>query len=265
LRHFFYFVRPALFYILLFAAYRQAFLLLYVSRVVEVSNSEQHLAFLYGLRLDLAVTSYILFFPFLLWMFCHERVEILFDKILRIYHAMVIAVIHLVYVSSLVIYNFWDTLINWRAVSYLDNPKEAAASVSSIQVLLVTLLIAGLIWVSVLVFRKFFYRPLRALRVILPRIFLTLIFAALLVLAARGGWQLLPINESVAYYSTARQLNDAAVNTFGTWGIVPGWRPARRILFIHGQPQATEVVDSLFASRPPASPDTGIQVQDTVC
>lgn len=255
MRHFFYFVRPALFYLLLFAAYRQAFLLLYVSREVDILPGELHLAFLYGLRLDLAITAYILFFPFLLWAGYFERVQTIFEKTLRVYHVFAIFLVHLVSFSNLVIYNFWGSLINWRALSYLDNPKEAAASVSFLSVVLLAALIVALVWISVLIFQKFFYRRQPALPRMVPRIFLTVFFAGLLILAARGGWQLLPINESVAYYSSASQLNDAANNSLWHLGHSAKVAASQTNPFhTMDDKQAKGIVDFLYATAAGAAP-----------
>ena len=40
-----------------------------------------------------------------------------------------------------------------------------------------------------------------------------LVSAALLALAIRGGWQLIPVNESSAYFSSRNVLNHVATNT----------------------------------------------------
>ena len=254
MRHFSYFVRPTLFYLLLFAAYRLVFLILYVSPLEGIPHSERHLAFFYGLRLDLAIAAYIQFLPFLTWCLSFERIKPALARILRIYHVVVIVLVHLISVSNLVIYKFWDTLINWRALSYLGNPVEAAASVSFLTLVLLAILLLALIFASIWLFRKWFYLSFETAPRPGPRIFIAVCLAGLLLFSVRGGWQLLPMNESVAYYSSARQLNDAANNSM--WHLGHSLKVATsntnpfRTLEDH---QAQETVDSLFAV---ISPDT---------
>ena len=208
------FLRPFLFFLLVFAFYRVAFLVLYPGHDQTVSVAERLPALLYGIRLDLAVAAYIQVIPLLLWLVASQKIAPLINGFLRGYYGFVIGVVSLESVGNLAVYRYWDTLLNWRAVSYLSEPREMLASVS---VPMLVILLSALAFLTVAAwktFRRYFFKAFVAPPSSIPaRIGFSLLLPLLLLGAARGGWQLLPVNESVAYYSSVRQLNDAATNS----------------------------------------------------
>jgi phosphoglycerol transferase MdoB-like AlkP superfamily enzyme len=209
------FLRPILFFLLVFTFYRVAFMVLYPGTTEKtVSIAERLPALWYGLRLDLAVGAYVQVIPLLLWLVAFPRITPFLQRFLHGYYAFVIAVITLESVANLAVYRYWDTLLNWRALSYLAEPREMLASVS-LPVLVVLLVALVLLYVaSWKSFRRIFFRSFLPPPASVPaRLGLSLLLPVLLLGAARGGWQLLPVNESVAYYSGIPQLNDAAVNS----------------------------------------------------
>jgi phosphoglycerol transferase MdoB-like AlkP superfamily enzyme len=249
LRYFFYFLRPFFFFVILFAFYRLLFLLVFVLPLPEVHLGGVLLSFWYGLKLDLAVSSYILFLPVLLWLFSFPAISSACKKITRIYFALVVVLIHIGSFSNLVVYHYWDSLLNWRALSYLSDPGEAAASVSLIWIVLWFLF---LIVVSIFSIR-FFFRKVHpaespAPSSFFPRLVYFIFFSGLLLLLARGGWQLIPINESAAYFSPVRQLNDAATNSLWHLGHSAKVAGSHDNPFVTMSPaEAERTVDSLYA------------------
>lgn len=113
------------------------------------------------------------------------------------------------------LYREWGAKINYRAVDMAFNsPAEAMASSASQPILLsafivLALLVMGMILSNLLIDYKVADRKAPLLQKISGS------FAAILVLViiARGGWQLTPVNQSMAYFSNEPILNHAAVNT----------------------------------------------------
>lgn len=135
-------------------------------------------------------------------------------KILRWYTGVLIVLFSIICAFNFNIYREWGSKINYKAIDFAFNsPNEAIASGSSSPVLASLLTLAVLIVISLLLANRVIsYHRLE--RVNLPaKIFVSIVLIGLNFLAIRGGWQLSPMNESMAYYSSTPLLNHAAINT----------------------------------------------------
>lgn len=111
------------------------------------------------------------------------------------------------------LYRFWGTMLNYRALTYLADPKEAVISLSVLQMLLLGLMIPAVIWMVLRLFRSVV--PSR-----MPESFpstglisaYTVLQLGCSLLAIRGGFQINPMNESLVYFSGNVNYNSAAVN-----------------------------------------------------
>lgn len=207
-----FFFRTVLYFLLLFAVWRVVFLI--VNHSEEAASFIQIApAFLYGLRIDLSAIGYILLpvFPLSI-IFAFSSASVL-SRIVTYYFRSIALLATTVLLGNVVIYHFWGTMLNYRALTYLTDPKEAVASVSTVQLilLLACLFLSGLL-------------ALIGVRKIIPATFppsgdekkkllpTYLLLAGIIFLSIRGGWQQLPMNESLVYYSERSELNSAAVN-----------------------------------------------------
>lgn len=207
-----FFARLMVFYLLLFAAWRGVFLAVNLP-AGSVSFAQILLSFVYGLRIDLSAIGYLLLPVVLLaglsWLFNLR----LFHRINIIYNRCLVVFLTLVLLGNVIIYHFWGTLLNYRAITYLSDPKEAIASVSSFQFLgLLTVLVTSIV-VAIIGQRKWMPAEFPAVSTSqLKPAFGWLTISILLSLSIRGGWQQLPMNESLVYFSDRPVLNSAAVN-----------------------------------------------------
>jgi phosphoglycerol transferase MdoB-like AlkP superfamily enzyme len=227
------FLRYYFFWLLFFFLERAIFLLYNFKKISEFSIAETVRAFVYGLWMDASMAGYFCAIPLLvsllIWFLPMGNVHRYF---LSAYTYILVGCCALITVINFNIYREWGTKVNYRVFEFaFGSPREAVASTGSSPVALSFLVLLVLVALGVLLL-KFFVRT----RIYRPgNIFLKIITAILLLgfnfLAIRGGWQLSPMNESMAYYSTYPILNYAAVNT--EWGL------------------ATDVMNSKYNTRNP--------------
>jgi phosphoglycerol transferase MdoB-like AlkP superfamily enzyme len=227
------FLRYYFFWLLFFFLERAIFLLYNFKKISEFSIAETVRAFVYGLWMDASMAGYFCAIPLLvsllIWFLPKGNVHRYF---LSAYTYILVGCCALITVINFNIYREWGTKVNYRVFEFaFGSPREAVASTGSSPVALSFLVLLVLVALGVLLL-KFFVRT----RIYRPgNIFLKIITAILLLgfnfLAIRGGWQLSPMNESMAYYSTYPILNYAAVNT--EWGL------------------ATDVMNSKYNTRNP--------------
>ena len=203
----------AIFYAIFFLVWRAIFLLVNFPEDNSVSFKEALPAFWFGLRMDLSIAGYILLsslFFNLIYFFFPKRIIALIDFIVQCF---ALIIVFLVVAGNVALYHFWNSMINFRAVSYLADPKEIFTSLSGMQSFG---LIAGLILsigATVFIFKKWFYISFdEAKDKFIPEIISWVISVGLVIIGIRGGVQMLPMNESLVYYSKNNFLNQSAIN-----------------------------------------------------
>ena len=86
---------------------------------------------LHGLKLDVAITCYLIAIPVLYVAASCFFCKIPIRKIMAPYYSIVSFIIILIYVADAAIYPFWGFKINSSIFLYTDNPTAALASVST--------------------------------------------------------------------------------------------------------------------------------------
>jgi len=207
------FARIALYYAVLFALFRLLFLIAGHDKIRELGHDHIHLSFYYGLRLDLSATAYLLIIPFiLLCISAFSKLQLFLFH--RIYHSLISFILAFVCTANLVVFHFWNALINWRALTYLSEPGQAMASATFLQSLLVIFFFLGLLIGQHFLFRFIAGRSALTFneQPVGKKVTALLLLLAFEVICLRGGLNELPVNESSAYYSEHEVLNLAAVN-----------------------------------------------------
>ena len=210
-------------WMLLFSAARLLFVLYYFDRARQLSFRTNLLSFFYGLRMDASMSAYILL-PVVL--FTIASVFIAFFRrtiVYLIYTWLLVFVVTLIVVSDLEIYRSWGFRLDATPLKYLSSPREAWASISHLPLLLIFIGLVVVVVAIGLLFRKLIRRQLRSWQPIqrrLPVALVLVVFACLLLLPMRGGWQLTPINQSTVYFSKDDFANIAAINA--SWNLMNG-------------------------------------------
>ncbi len=190
------------------------FLLFNSNHQVLFTWSESALAFLHGARMDFSVVCYLLIIHALILFFLPWKPVAYLYKNINFYHRLLILVLTILLSANVLVFHFWGNLLNYRALSYLADPVQVLHSLSTLQMFAV---LASL--VAMVLFSWYVYRKTVALPVYHPGKYsflsrsVTLILVSLvLVFGIRGGWQMLPMNESLVAYSSNNFLNQAALN-----------------------------------------------------
>ncbi|HRN57015.1 MAG TPA: hypothetical protein PLL71_11215, partial [Agriterribacter sp.] len=215
---FLFFLRYYLFWVLVFFLQRLAFVLYYYNSFSEAGSIRLAQSFVYGLRLDLSMAGYFAAVPLLLFIAQQFTTGLFFKKTLNIYTWLLLLVTTLISGGDLGIYENWGVKLNYRAVSMLVHPAEAFETSRSapllllLLIMLAELIVAGILYRLVVAKMNIPAGKLRSDEKIACSVQL-LLLPAFIFLSIRGGWQQIPVNESVAYFSSFPVANHAAVNT----------------------------------------------------
>ncbi len=203
------YIKITFFYVIFFAFWRLLFIA--IDHPHDFSFSvDAGRSFVNGLKLDISVIGYLLLIHLVL-----NLIELLLKKksgvITRNFHRVVIAFLVIINFGNIIIFKFWQSLLNYRAITYLHDPKEMMASLTVLQGILAFVLLGIIILTTLYVFGKIVRTesrsiPIKQLLISIP------ILVAIVILMIRGGLQQIPINESSIVFTDNRFLNQAAIN-----------------------------------------------------
>jgi phosphoglycerol transferase MdoB-like AlkP superfamily enzyme len=212
-------LRYFLFWLLFFFLERAVFLVYNSKKISAEPTPEIINAFAYGLWMDASMAGYFCVIPLLifivLWFFPKFRINNIY---LSAYTYTLVVFCSLLAVINFNIYREWGSKVNYRVFEFaFGSPKEALASTGSSPMGLSVLLLGVLIILGIFLYRYLVIGRLNRQGNVILKIGISVLLLGLNFLAIRGGWQLSPMNESMAYFSTKPILNYAAVNT--EWGL----------------------------------------------
>ncbi|MDB5119799.1 MAG: sulfatase [Sphingobacteriales bacterium] len=209
-------LRFLFFWMVFFLIDRIVFLLYFREKLRGTNLFEVATTFLYSLRLDASMAGYVSVLPLLtfiiFWFFKRSPIP---SKVLKYYVNALIIIFSLISIFNFNIYREWGSKINFKALDFaINTPNEAIASSTSSPIMFSLLVFAILVVANVLLAKKVIeYKMPRNTIPAFIKGGLSILLLGIAFLLIRGGWQLSPINQSMAYFSTKPILNHAAVNT----------------------------------------------------
>jgi phosphoglycerol transferase MdoB-like AlkP superfamily enzyme len=207
-----YLIRLCIFWLLYFALYRLVFIIYHHARIPDGYHSDTVLAFLYALRLDLSTTCVALFIPYVLWVIQQHYKSRLWHQINKYYNTSIIILVSLLSMANIKMYGEWGTLLNARALKFLMYPKEILHSISIWAVMLLLSACALFAYIAIRAYKNFTANFSYPIENKWMRLIQAVFILPILIIFYRGGFQLAPINESSAYYSTVDINNQIATN-----------------------------------------------------
>ncbi len=211
-------IRLYAFWLLFFLVERLIFVCRFWDSITESRSFEVLHIFQSALRLDASMAGYVLVIPSLFW-----AIEIILGKsfvsprFTLIYHRFFIGLFALIGAVNLNIYQEWGSKVNYKVFKIFFNyPYES--TISSLETgigLTVGIFLTQVVFFGWLI--RFFIRSAYQIHPWLTRPILSLFILGITFLSVRGGWQLAPISQSMAYFSSKPILNHAAVNT--SWNL----------------------------------------------
>ncbi len=216
-----FFVRFFLFWLLFFALDRFIFLFIFHKKLREIPFGEKLATYYHALRLDLSMAAYIAVIPLLIFIFWYftKKTTVNF-KWVSIYNKVLVVLFGFFSIVNFNTYREWGIKINYSALApIIETPKEAMASSGSSPFLFSMFIWAILIGCG---FYLNFILIKKQIKFVKTPIWLKPIVVVLLVgfnfLLIRGGVDVAPNNQSMAYFSKYEILNHAAVNT--EWNLI---------------------------------------------
>ncbi|MBR4802206.1 MAG: sulfatase-like hydrolase/transferase [Bacteroidales bacterium] len=170
----------------------------------------------HGLSMDLSTAAYLCVVPWLIAIASLWLKGIKPKKHLRPYNIIIALALSLVFVADISLYPFWQFKLDASVFIYLDNPSDAAASVSAGYLAIRILAIAAYAIVVYLLLNRttpksFDYSQDRPKGRVASVVAL-LLAGGLVFLAIRGGVKESVMNVGRAYFCDRQFLNHSAVN-----------------------------------------------------
>lgn len=245
----------SLFWLVLFFTARLIFLLSQFKEASEHSFPDLAGSFWHGLKLDISATGYILVIPLLILIagiFLKGAWARLF---IRWYSCIIILICSVIIVADTLLYRYWGFRMDHTVLFYLRTPKEAIASVTTIQIISVVVVIILISLTFILLYNKFIdklFSDTEQIRYKIPvSIFFLFLFASLII-PIRGGFGIAPINAGTVYFSKETFINHAAVNVI--WNVGNSAfnnKPTKNPYSFGDLEEARAVRDSLTSPGPP--------------
>ncbi|HEY0054658.1 MAG TPA: LTA synthase family protein [Pedobacter sp.] len=242
-------IRYFVFWILFFFLERVIFLLSFSDKLKAIPLTETGKSFIVGLWMDASMAAYISVLPLLatllLWFIPALKIP---AGILKWYTGILVVAFSIICIFNFNIYREWGSKINFKALDYgFNSPNEAVASGASSPIMASLLTLIVLIFISFFLARKIILFKRLEHSHLLSKAVVSILAIGLTFLAIRGGWQLSPMNESMAYYSNKPLLNHAAINT--EWGLmrdVLNNKSNRNPYNYYSRSDATAITSELF-------------------
>ena len=210
----------ALFWILFFFIARLFFILTHYSEASQYAAGEVAATFIHGLKLDISATGYVLLIPVLIMIPGLFFNGDWFGRLVKWYTYIIIIISSIIVVTDTLLYQYWGFRMDYTPLLYLNTPKDAAASVTFMQMAEVIGEILIMSFVFIIVCRKLFHKyftgfaRVRTLMLWIP--VMMLLFASLII-PIRGGFGLAPINTGAVYFSENAFVNHTAINV--VWNV----------------------------------------------
>lgn len=206
-------LKTYIFWVLLFVLAKCMFLIYQLDLTIQTDPKLWFLSIWNGLKMDIAMTAYIiLLYSAILSITFFLKGKVL-KKTFEITNIIVSSLFILVITLDFELYRNWGFHIDTTPLQYLKTPKEAAASINYL-----TLFIGLILYTAMLVFSSKLYKKwvLDSLSSSKPVKFYTipvfLIIGGTMVIPARGGFDVQPMNTSFVYYCSNIYANHIAVN-----------------------------------------------------
>jgi phosphoglycerol transferase MdoB-like AlkP superfamily enzyme len=211
-----FFIRFFLFWLLFFFIDRLIFLFIYHSKIANLPFNEVAATFYHALRLDLSMAAYLVLIPlfsYIFWLLNGRKVIHL--GWLGVYNKVMLILFSILSVVNFNIYREWGTKVNAKALEFaVGSPNEALASSASSPIGLSVAMLFLLLIVSLFLQARIVQRKLEfTASPVWLRCIVALLLLGINFLIIRGGWDVAPNKQSMAYFSETQILNHAAVNT----------------------------------------------------
>ncbi len=208
-----FFLKSYLFWILLFAISKIVFLIYEFDLTSQTPITLLINSIWHGLIMDVAMTAYVMMIFAVLLAISFPISGHKLVKIFSITNTIFLSIFLFGIVVDFEIYRNWGFHLDATPLQYLKTPKEAAASTPFSIYLLLAIIYAALLFISKRIFKKHVLKDLYKAEKY-PFYFLPIfaIIGGSMIIPARGGFDVQPMNTSFVYFSKNIYANHIAVN-----------------------------------------------------
>jgi len=242
-----------LFWLVFFFTARLFFILTHFREAFQFDSHLLAATFTHGIQLDISAVGYVLILPILLMIPGTYFSGKWFGSFMKWYTYVFIVASSIIVVCDTLLYKYWGFRMDYTPFVYLRTPKEALASVSTLQIIGVAIGITIMAAGFIILYRRYidkFFEGFGRLRFWLPAIFFFLLFWGSLIIPIRGGVGIAPINAGTVYFSEETFLNHTAINVVWNLGAsVFNQKPVSNPYQFGDAAVAKDMADSLVAGK----------------
>jgi phosphoglycerol transferase MdoB-like AlkP superfamily enzyme len=242
-----------IFWLLFFAFARLFFIITHHKEAFQFGIRTLAATFSHGFKLDISATACILILPLLaaisgIWIRGNWS-----RYFLKWYTWLILLLSSAIIVSDSVLYTYWGFRMDYTPFLYLKTPQEAAASVTTFQILLVCFTVILITVLFGILYNRLwdrFFEERERVKFRLPATLLLMILCGALIIPIRGGVGVAPINAGSAYFSEHMFINHTAINVAWNVGIsLFNRKPARNPYVFSDSELARALTDSLTLKK----------------
>ena len=165
-----------------------------------------------GWRMDASTAAFICALPFLLFLFRPLIRPRQLTSVLSVYTFLLLPIQVAICLADRGLFAHWGFRIDATPLQFLDTPREMLASLTRAELL--TAFVFGPIYCVLWCYiaSRFIRKIQFSERQTAPILAKQFVLLPLLVLLMRGGWQHLPMNASLVYFSDSIYANQTAIN-----------------------------------------------------
>lgn len=181
----------SLFWILFFYFARLFFLIVHHKEASEFSFAILSGTFTHGIRLDISATAYILILPLLATIPAVWIKGDWYRHFIRIYSWIILFISSVIIAGDAKLYSYWGFRLDYTVLLYLKTPQEAAASVTTLTIIVFCLTFISMTVLFGLIYNRIIDRMFSGSAVIRNRLPVTLFIVVLicsLIVPIRGGF-----------------------------------------------------------------------------
>lgn len=210
----------ALFWLLFFFSSRLFFILTHNEEAFHYGVGILAATFSHGLKLDISATGYLFLIPVLMAIPGLYFNGNWYNAFVKWYTYLLIIISSAIVVGDTVLYKYWGFRMDYTSLAYLKTPKEAFASASTQEFIMVPLVIGLFSVLFIYIYNRLInklFRGFNKVHYIIPGILFFMIFWAALIIPIRGGVGIAPINAGTVYFNKNMFINHTAINV--VWNV----------------------------------------------
>ncbi len=214
-----YILKYYLFWIIIFILQKLMFMIFNYKESFQLGFIDWLGVIWHGLRLDLSAGAYLMLTPVLIMTLLSFFEFSITRNFLKIYNYIFLFIVLYIGVVDMELYSWWGFKLDITPLVYLKTPKEAAASLNIIEIVLLLVFFILLYFAGFKVYNRLISSSLEGNKDSSWKFSLAgLLILGLLIIPARGGVGIAPVNLGSAYFHTNRFANHSAINVL--WNCV---------------------------------------------